>query len=70
MDALSKNKEQKRTLGKFFYDLAKLTFAALVLGALLTYFQSMNLNVPIALMLFLGIIMTVILTFTANILNK
>ena len=29
-----KDKVRRETLGKFFYDLAKLTFAAIVLGGL------------------------------------
>jgi hypothetical protein len=67
----SENKrEQKKTLGKFFYDLGKLTFAALVLGGLLTYFQSTELNVSVVLMFLLGIALTIILAVTGNSFNK
>ena len=36
---------QRETLGKYFYDLSKLTFTALVLGGALTFFQGFNATV-------------------------
>ena len=33
---------QRETLGKYFYDLSKLTFTALVLGGALTFFKGMS----------------------------
>ena len=35
---------QRETLGKYFYDLSKLTFTALVLGGALTFFQGYEFN--------------------------
>ncbi|WP_347566532.1 DUF6722 family protein [Parabacteroides gordonii] len=34
-----RDKSRRETLGKFFYDLAKLTFAAIVLGEMLVLQQ-------------------------------
>jgi len=71
--------EQKRAykraeegLGKYLYDLSKLTYAALVLGSLLAYFQSESgeINSNLAVMLIGGSVMTVILAFFANRYNK
>jgi hypothetical protein len=71
MSKVSENKrEQRLALGKFFYDLAKLTFAALVLGGLLTFFQSTKLNIPVVSMFLLGIALTVMLAEIGNTFNK
>jgi hypothetical protein len=74
---MNKNKrehirEQKKALGKYLYDLSKLTYAALVLGSLLAYFQSESgeINSNLAVMLIGGSVMTVILAFFANRYNK
>ena len=37
-----KDKIRRETLGKFFYDLAKLTFAAIVLGGLTPIYANMD----------------------------
>ena len=37
-----RTKVSRETLGKFFYDLAKLTFATMVLGGLMTLFTEFN----------------------------
>ena len=34
-----KKKTRKETMGKYFYDLSKLTFAAMVLGGMISFFQ-------------------------------
>ena len=38
---------QRETLGKYFYDLSKLTFTALVLGGALTFFQGYEFNATV-----------------------
>lgn len=34
-----RKKTRKETMGKYFYDLSKLTFAAMVLGGTISFFQ-------------------------------
>jgi hypothetical protein len=70
--ASSSKIEQRKTLGKFFYDLSKLTFAALVLGALLTYFQSdeLELSMSMGTMLISGAIATLVFAIFGNNLNR
>jgi hypothetical protein len=68
--AVENKREQKKVLGKFFYDLGKLTFAALVLGGLLTYFQSTELNIFVVMMFLSGITITMVFAIIGDNLNK
>ena len=40
---------QRETLGKYFYDLSKLTFTALVLGGIAMLFQSEKIEISMIL---------------------
>jgi uncharacterized membrane-anchored protein len=70
MGKAEKKREQRIALGKFFYDLSKLAFAALVLGSLLTYFQSDEQIASIVTMLISGIVMSLAFAIFANNLNR
>ena len=54
---------QRETLGKYFYDLSKLTFTALVLGML---FQSEKIEISMIGMFMVGILFSVGLAFCGN----
>ena len=54
---------QRETLGKYFYDLSKLTFTALVLGGI---FQSEKIEISMIGMFMVGILFSVGLAFCGN----
>ncbi|MDR0567356.1 MAG: hypothetical protein LBG47_10055 [Prevotellaceae bacterium] len=59
MGKAERKREQNIALGKLFYDLSKLTFAALVLGAVLIFFQAEELETSVVAMFVSGIVMSV-----------
>ncbi|MDR1781065.1 MAG: hypothetical protein LBR50_10120 [Tannerella sp.] len=67
--ATEENK-RKIAMGKFFYDLAKLTFAALVLGGLMTFFQSADTTPLLWLILSSGIVLTALFAWLGDRFNK
>ncbi|MDR0688159.1 MAG: hypothetical protein LBF55_05665 [Prevotellaceae bacterium] len=70
MGKAEKRREQRIALGKYFYDISKLTFAALVLGAVLIFFQAEEPETPVTVMLAFGIFATCAFSIIANNLNK
>lgn len=65
-----KEKTRRETLGKFYFDLAKLVFAALVLGGMLSLFQQDDSNASSSantyIMMILGGVSTVGLVIVGN----
>lgn len=64
-----KEKTRREALGKFYFDLAKLVFAALVLGGMLSLFQQDDSNSSSAntyIMMILGGVSTVGLVIVGN----
>ncbi len=57
---------QRETLGKYFYDLSKLTFTALVLGGIAMLFQSEKIKISMIGMFMVGILLSVGLVFCGN----
>ena len=57
---------QRETLGKYFYDLSKLTFTALVLGGIAMLFQSEKIEISMIGMFMVGILFSVGLAFCGN----
>ena len=57
---------QRETLGKYFYDLSKLTFMALVLGGIAMLFQSEKIEISMIGMFMVGILFSVGLAFCGN----
>lgn len=51
------NKVRKEKLAGLFFDLAKLTYTALVLGAIVLLFQSDEMTLKLSLMLAFGVIL-------------
>jgi hypothetical protein len=70
MGKAERKREQKIALGKFFYDISKLTFTALVLGAVLIFFQAEELEATIAAMFALGLVITLLFAAIGNNLSK
>ena len=60
-----KNKVRREMLGKFFYDLAKLTFAAIVLGGLTPIYANMDNSTNWGLII-AGTIFTIIFSLIGN----
>ena len=61
-----KDKTSRETLGKFFYDLAKTTFAVMVLGNIATVLiEKVNLYITV-LMMVLGLFVTYLFAYTGN----
>ena len=61
-----KDKTNRETLGKFFYDLAKTTFTVMVLGNIATVLiEKVNLYIT-ALMMVLGLFVTYLFAYTGN----
>ena len=60
--------EMKRTrkeiLGKYFYDLSKLTFAALVLGGTVSFFQGIEMKWLMVMVL--GVLFALVLAYIGN----
>ena len=57
---------QRETLGKYFYDLSKLTFTALVLGGALTFFQGYEFNATVIGMVVFGVAVSLALVWFGN----
>lgn len=57
---------QRETLGKYFYDLSKLTFTALVLGGALTFFQGYEFNATVIGMVVFGVVVSLALVWFGN----
>lgn len=51
-------KTSREELGKFFYDLAKTSFAAMVIGSTISLFTNMMDAISYCIVLSIGIIMT------------
>ena len=64
-DAKELNKSRKENLGKFFYDLAKLTFAGVVIGGIMQL-RSEIFNVETIYTILFGLISTMMIAFWAN----
>lgn len=60
-----RDKTRRETLGKFFYDLAKLTFAAIVLGGLTPIYTNMDNSTNWSLII-AGTIFTIIFSLIGN----
>lgn len=58
-----KQKTSRETLGKFFYDLAKTTFAVMVLGNVATVFIGDTDAVIVSTMIFLGMFITFLFAY-------
>ena len=65
-DRRERAKCQRETSGKYFYDLSKLTFTALVLGAVLTYFQGFEISGSVVGMFLFGIFLSAALAIAGN----
>lgn len=61
-----KQKTSRETLGKFFYDLAKTTFAVMVLGNVATVFIGDIDAVIVSTMIFLGMFITFLFAYVGN----
>lgn len=59
-DDREKERVSRETLGKYFYDLSKTSFASFVVANVIAIFVSDNVLVPISLILF-GVVATVVL---------
>lgn len=61
-----KRKTSREALGKFFYDLAKTTFAVMVLGNVATVFVGGADVVVVSTMIFLGAFITFLFAYVGN----
>lgn len=61
-----KQKSSRENLGKFFYDLAKTTFAVMVLGNVATVFVGEVNPLALSVLIVLGVVLTSILACIAN----
>ena len=61
---------QRETLGKYFYDLSKLTFTALVLGGALTFFQGYEFNATVIGMVVFGVAVSLVPTLPYRIIKE
>lgn len=61
-----KRKSRRENLGKFFYDLAKTTFAVMVLGNVATVFIGDADPVIMSALIILGVVLTSILASIAD----
>lgn len=61
-----KQKSRRENLGKFFYDLAKTTFAVMVLGNVATVFIGDADPVAMSALIVLGVVLTSILASIAD----
>lgn len=62
-EAKENEKVSRETLGKYFYDLAKVSFTAMVIGGAVAWISDSNRSDSITLLL-LGTITTIALTYT------
>lgn len=65
---LEKKKTRKETMGKYFYDLSKLTFAALALGGTVSFFQGIEMKW--LMVMALGVIFALVLAYIGNYILK
>lgn len=65
-----RNKTARETLGKFFYDLAKVIFTAMVVGSIVALFTSDENAWTTLGMLAVGIISTYLCAFVGNYILK
>lgn len=65
-----RNKVRRETLGKFFFDLAKLTFAGLVIGGITPVFSEVQQDGNVTFII-LGLVTTIALAWLGdNIIKK
>ncbi|MDO4181831.1 MAG: hypothetical protein Q4D36_11145 [Bacteroidales bacterium] len=64
-EAKERNKTRRETLGKFFYDLAKLTFTAIVLGGITPFYTNTSIGTNWGLIV-TGSIFTIIFSLIGN----
>lgn len=66
LEIIKERKEKEKTsreiLGKYFYDLSKLSFGAMVLGVVVPWFSEMN-NTEYLILLCIGVLTTASLAF-------
>lgn len=60
------NKSRKDNLAKYFLDLSKLTFTALVLGGVLSLSKDDVVNMSLGVMMVAGILLTILLARIGN----
>jgi hypothetical protein len=60
-DDREREKSIRETIGKFFFDLAKTTFTAMVIGGSVALITGMEEALPYAILLGVGVISTVLL---------
>lgn len=60
-DDREREKSIRETVGKFFFDLAKTTFTAMVIGGSVALITGMEEALPYAILLGVGVISTVLL---------
>lgn len=65
-----KAKTAKESLGKFFYDIAKMTFGTMVLGEFVAIFGIADLSYSSVAVLFLGSLMTASFVYLGNLTLK
>ncbi len=65
-----KLKVSRETMGKFFYDLAKAIFTAMVIGAIISLFSPGQDKKYVIVMLVAGVIITFILASVGNFILK
>lgn len=65
-EAKEKIRSRKDALAKYFFDLSKLTFTALVLGGILSFFQGEAFSMTLGLMIVFGIIAAIFLARIGN----
>lgn len=65
-----KAKTAKESLGKFFYDIAKMTFGTMVLGEFVAMFGIANTSYNSVVVLFLGSLMTAGFVYLGNLTLK
>ena len=61
-ESKEKEKTSRETLGKYFYDLSKLAFGAMVLGVVVPWFSELN-KTEYLILLIIGILATASLAF-------
>ena len=66
-DDREREKSIRETIGKFFFDLAKTTFTAMVIGGSVALITGMEEALSYAILLGVGVILIVLLTFLCTI---
>lgn len=65
-----KEKISRETMGKFFYDLAKAVFTAMVIGAIVSFFTLDTKQSYVVIMLVIGLAFTAVLAIIGNYILK